>query len=58
MDDQHARALSRALQAGKNDEIRLLLSKHSAPAHPRRQERAVSRVCDRQQATRLCSARC
>ena len=28
------RALSRALQAGKNDEIRLLLSKHSAPPTP------------------------
>jgi len=28
------RALSRALQAGKNDEIRLLLSKHSTPATP------------------------
>ena len=28
------RALARALQAGKNDEIRLLLSKHSTPATP------------------------
>jgi ankyrin repeat protein len=28
------RALSRVLQAGKNDEIRLLLSKHSAPPTP------------------------
>ncbi len=28
------RALSRALQAGKNDEIRLLLSKHTSPATP------------------------
>src|SRR4029077_13428756 len=28
------RALSRALQTGKNDEIRLLLSKHSAPPTP------------------------
>jgi ankyrin repeat protein len=28
------RALSRALQAGKNDETRLLLSKHSAPPTP------------------------
>ena len=28
------RALSRALQAGKNDEIRLLLSKHKSPATP------------------------
>jgi hypothetical protein len=28
------RALSRALQAGKNDEIRLLLSKHASPATP------------------------
>ncbi len=28
------RALSKALQAGKNDEIRLLLSKHSAPPTP------------------------
>jgi ankyrin repeat protein len=28
------RALSRALQAGKNDEIRLLLSKHSTPPTP------------------------
>src|SRR6059058_3486925 len=28
------RALSRALQAGNNDEIRLLLSKHSAPPTP------------------------
>ena len=28
------RALSRALQAGKNDEIRLLLGKHSAPPVP------------------------
>jgi ankyrin repeat protein len=28
------RALSRTLQAGKNDEIRLLLSKHSAPPTP------------------------
>src|SRR5262249_40855225 len=28
------RALSKALQAGKNDEIRLLLGKHSAPPTP------------------------
>ena len=28
------RALSRALQAGRNDEIRLLLSKHTSPATP------------------------
>src|SRR5215472_3013294 len=30
------RALSRALQAGKNDEIRLLLSKHATPPTPER----------------------